>query len=209
VDATKLIGGVMAGEPVPDPTIATNEAVERAVTAERDYVNGQIAILVERLNAMDVATRLLSETVNRVPTVVQTEIAHIFGLMEEKFSSVQKQFDERDTRTEREARDNKLAVDAAFAAQEKQAVAQNESNALAINKSEAATTETIKANQELSRSKTDALTKDIDALKLAVSRIEATKVGNEQTAASVYALAGVIAMVLLVILAVAGYAATH
>lgn len=69
--------------------------------------------------------------------------------MEEKFASVGNQFKERDTRSEREARDTKLAVDAAFAAQEKQAVAQNESNTLAINKSEGATTETIKTNQDL------------------------------------------------------------
>ncbi len=196
-------------KPNPDPTVATNDAVERAVRSERDYVNGQIAILVQRLDAMDTATKLLSETVNRVPTVVPTEISHIKSLMDEKFQSVETQFAERDTRTEREARDNKLAVDAAFAAQEKQAVAQNESNALAINKSEAATTETIKANQELSRSKTDALTKDIDLLKLAVGRIEAAKVGSRETTAAFYAIAGLLALVILVGLAIAGYAATH
>jgi hypothetical protein len=194
-------------KPSPDPTVATNDAVERAVRAERDYVMGQMGIIEQRLDAMDTATKLLSETVNRVPTVVQTEIAHIKGLMDEKFNSVQIQFAERDTRTEREARDNKLAVDAAFAAQEKQAVAQNESNALAINKSEAATTETIRANQQLSTSKTDALTKDIDALKLAVSRIEAGAVGVAGSRVDTRANLSVILTMGSVLIAATGLAA--
>ena len=42
--------------PNPDPTVATTDAVERAVAALRDFVIGQVSILEERLNGIDKAT---------------------------------------------------------------------------------------------------------------------------------------------------------
>jgi hypothetical protein len=195
-----------ARPPIPDPTVLTTEQLLRAVQSERDYVDGQLAVLQERFRAIDVATRLLNETVNRVPTDVTKEVTHLRELMIEMLNSVQRQFAERDTRSEREARDNKLAVDAAFAAQEKQAVAQNESNALAINKSETRTTETIKTNQELATSKIDALTKGQDEMRLTLNTILATKQGGREVVSGIYALAGfLVSVVILVgILAAAG-----
>jgi cation transport regulator ChaB len=170
-----------ANRPTPDPTILTTEALARGLTSERDYVDGQLDVLRERLRAIDVATRLLNETVNRTPTVIQLEIAHLRELSDEQFKSVQTQFKERDTRQERESRDNKVAVDAAFAAQKEAAAKQDEANAKAIDKSEKATAETIKTNQELSKSTTDALTKSLDEIKLQVSRIETTKVAVSES----------------------------
>jgi hypothetical protein len=146
----------------PDPTDAVNDAVERAVKAERDYVDGKIGILGERLDAIDRATELLNETVNRVPTDVQKEVGHIRELTDEKFSGIQTQFKERDTRQERESRDNKVAVDAAFAAQKEAASEQNKSNTLAINKSETSTIETINKLDRLFKTTTDALGDKID-----------------------------------------------
>jgi hypothetical protein len=108
-------------KPNPDPTLASNDAIERAAVAERDYVNGQLDVLRERLKGIDVATQLLNSTVNRTPTDIQKEILHLRELSDEKFESVAIQFKERDTRQERESRDNKVAVDAAFAAQKEAA----------------------------------------------------------------------------------------
>jgi cation transport regulator ChaB len=187
------------GKPVPDPTVLTTEALIRAVAAERDYVDGVKAVLEERLRAIDVATRLLNETVNRVPTDVTKQVSHLRELTDVRFDSVSTQFKERDTRSEREARDNKLAVDAAFAAQEKQAVAQNESNTLAINKSEIATAETIKTNQELATSKIDALTKGQDEMRLTLNTILSTKQGGREAYAGIYSLAGFIASALIIL----------
>lgn len=182
-----------------EPQHAPTAMVLRIVAAERDYVDGQIGVLEERFRGIDRANQLLSETVNRVPTDVTREVAHLQSVMDERFSSIETQFrerdtlsvtqfKERDTRAEREARDNKLAVDAAFAAQEKQAVAQNEGNNLAIAKSETATSETIKTNQELSKSEINALRKSVedtkqrqtevdDDLKKRLGAIEASLVG--------------------------------
>ena len=203
-------------KPNPDPTIATNEAVERAMKSERDYVDGKIETLEERLHGMDRATELRLSTLPTLTAEIDTKISHQRELMDEKFSSVATQFKERDTRSEREARDNKLAVDAAFAAQEKQAVAQNESNALAINKSEAATAETIKTNQELTTAKTDSLSKGLDELKLQVAGFISVRQGAQEnrvdqragSSLSVQVLSAAIAFGALVILA-ASYIATH
>jgi VIT1/CCC1 family predicted Fe2+/Mn2+ transporter len=164
--------------PVPDPTVLTTEQLNKAIEALRDYVNGQFQVRDERLTGIDTATELRLTTIGNPSPEIDQKVGHLRELMDEKFDSVGTQFKERDTRSERESRDNKLAVDAAFAAQEKQAVAQQESNTLAINKSEAATAETIKTNQELSKSTTDTLTKSLDEVKLQVSRIESTRQGG-------------------------------
>lgn len=64
------------------------------------------------------------------PTLLTTEaltreINHLRELHEERFRSVQKQFDERDVREERSAKDSKDAIGAALAAQ-KEAVGKSE-----------------------------------------------------------------------------------
>ncbi len=169
----------MAGESqappdaVPDPTVLTIDAIYRAIRAERDYVDGQIQVLSERLRGIDKATEVLNETVNRTPTLLQKEISHVREVIDEKFRMVDIQFKERDTRSEREARDNKVAVDAAFAAQKEAAAKQNESNSLAISKSELATSETIAKLAELFRSTTDALADKIEDVRVRLSSLEA------------------------------------
>jgi len=200
--------------PVPDPTVLTTAQLVRTVQAERDYVDGQIAVLRERLRGIDVATIVLNETVNRVPTDMQKEIGHIVGLMEEKFRSVATQFTERDTRSERESKDNKVAVDAAFAAQKEAASEQNKSNTLAISKSETATSETINKLAELFATTTDALGDKIDDVKARVGSIESAKQAVFETRATGTASSSLAVQVLSLLLAVivAGfviYVATH
>lgn len=167
--------------PTPDPTVLTTEALARGLTSERDYVDGRIAVLEERLRAIDVATRLLNETVNRVPTDVQREVTHLTSLFEEKFVSTKTQFSERDARGERESRDNKLAVDAAFAAQEKQAAAAAKANAEALGKSETAMDERVKTLSELFQTSVRGISDKIDDLKERLGRVE-ERVGRIESA---------------------------
>jgi len=123
-------------------------------------------------------TALTMAMVLRETEAVRDEITrregHLRELISEKFASVSTQFKERDTRQERETRNSELAVTAAFQAQEKQAVAQDKSNGLAITKSENATAETIKTNRDLSISETRSLAKSVDDLKLQVNTIIAS-----------------------------------
>ena len=161
--------------------------------ADRDYVDGQVGKLVGRFDGIDKATELLSETVNRVPSEATKEVQHLQSVLDERFSSVAIQFSERDTRQEREAKDNKVAVDAAFAAQKEAAAEQNKSNTLAISKSEAATSETINKLAELFKGTTDGLYDKVDDLKdrLAASEkrngtFEAGYTGRETGVAQVW-----------------------
>ena len=174
----------ISGQP---PSVAlTTEQLLRTAQAERDYVDGKIEVIEERLSGMDRATELLSETVNKVPTEVQREVGNLATVVGEQLKSVDKQFGERDTRSEREARDNKLAVDAAFAAQEKQAVAESVSNQKAIDKSEVATNKAIDKLAELFESRVGGLSDSLSDLKTRVQAIESSKQGVVEQAEQNY-----------------------
>ncbi|MEP7370542.1 MAG: hypothetical protein ABI662_12855 [Dermatophilaceae bacterium] len=114
---------------------------------------------------MDRATDLRLRSIDQVPGVIDEKIGHLFALFDERFKLVATQFAEREVRSDRESRDNKVAVDAAFAAQKEAAAKEGESNQKAIDKSENATNETIRKNADLFESRTAAL----------ASRLEDTK----------------------------------
>lgn len=122
--------------PRADPTPVTTEQIRREVMGLRELVE-------TRLAAMDKATELLAQTVGKVPSETDKAIEHLKSLHSEKFHSIQVQFSERDTRAERESRDNKIAVDAAFAAAKEAVAAQNIANNESIAKSEASVTKQI------------------------------------------------------------------
>jgi chromosome segregation ATPase len=178
-------------QPVPqivDPTtVATDAAMVRALAAERDYVDGKIDVLMARLDGMDEAAKVLHETVTRTPTDIQQAVGHLKELQEEKFASVQTQFKERDTRSERESRDNAIKVDAAFAAQKEAAAKESDSNTRAIEKSERATEKVI-----------DALNGKIDDLKERLGRVEGVKEGGSNAVAALYAGAATILAVVAI-----------
>ncbi len=110
--------------------------------------------------------------IERMNVAVDLKVAHLQELHETKFESVALQFKERDTRSERESRDNKVAVDAAFAAQKEAASEQNKSNTLAIDKSEKATAETLNKQADLFKSTTDALDGKIEDAKQIVNKMD-------------------------------------
>lgn len=151
-----------------DPSPLTTAQILREITSLKELV-------FTRLDAMDKAMTLFNDNITRVPTDVDKQVGTLKalvyetfktidvkfesseGLFTEQFKSVAQQFKERDTRSERESRDNKVAVDAAFAAQKEAASEQNKSNTLAIDKSEKATAETLNKQADLFKSTTDAL----------------------------------------------------
>lgn len=163
----------------PDPSVLTTEQMLRTVAEMGKLFDAKLDVVSQRLAAMDRATELLSSNVNRVPSQLTDAINHLRELVDEKFASIAKQFEERDTRSERESKDNKVAVDAAFAAQKEAASEQNKSNTLAISKSEAATSETINKLAELFRTTVGGLGDKIDDVKTRVAAVEATKQGSD------------------------------
>jgi hypothetical protein len=157
--------------PVPDPSERSSQEVRAASAAERDYTDGKVealserlagmvAVLEERLAGIDKATEVLNQTVNRVPTETQVAIGAVRELYDEKFNSVDKQF-----------RANQTALDAALQAQKEAAGARDESNQKAIDKSEQSTSETITKEAEARaiesralRDKLDDVTRRLDKL---------------------------------------------
>jgi hypothetical protein len=133
--------------PRPDPSRLTTDQLRRELSALRE-------ILQARLDGMDAATKLLSETVNRTPTVIQTEISHLRELMneklgslggqaEEKFASIGLQFAERDIRTQQASTASSQALAAALQAAKEAVFEQAQAAAKAAEKTELSFTKQI------------------------------------------------------------------
>jgi len=183
---------------MPDPSNRTTAELIRSELAGRDYVDGQVEVLnekiktlIQRMDDRDEATRVLHETVTRVPTDMQLAIGHLKELMIEKFHSVDTQFSERDDRSKSEGVANEVKVNAAFAAQEKLAVQQNVANQTAITKSETTTNESIVKNNEAAQAANRALADKIDDIKseqavmrTEISNILSARAGGIETSAT-------------------------
>lgn len=158
--------------------MVTVAQLQRALAAERDYLLAKFDVMAQHFAAIDEATKVLHETVTRTPTEIQREVTHLRELDEQKFASVTLQFQERDKRSERESRDNKTAVDAAFSAQKEAATKQDEANTKAIDKSERATTDAIAKNAQSALAAIGALSEKLDDLKGQFIRLESRGLGG-------------------------------
>jgi vacuolar-type H+-ATPase subunit I/STV1 len=137
--------------PRPDPTILTTAQLLRELAALRE-------LLEARLDGMDRATELLSATVNRTPTVIQTEISHVREVIDEKFASVDQRFAERDVRFTQQNEANAEALKAALTAARELGELQTRANALANAKTEESVSQQLKSLAE----KIDVNTQRID-----------------------------------------------
>jgi hypothetical protein len=149
--------------PVPDPTTLTTAQLLRELGALRELV-------FTRLDGMDKATALLSETVNRTPAVIQTEIRHVRELVDGRFASVALQFTERDTRAGQAAAAAAAALSAALQAAKELVTQQNEANRGEAAKTEQAFTKQI-----------DGQASRIDELKERIDRGEGSTSGAAGT----------------------------
>ncbi len=189
--------------PVPDPSVMTTRQLQREIFVmqrelfglrelmEVKLLSGKEAgehiqtIIETRLDGMDKAIRLLQDTADKFPARIDEKITAVrevheqrFEAMadttEEKFGSIQTQFDERDVRTDQAAGAVKIAVDAALQAQKEAASEQSKSNQAATTKSEAATTKLIDAQATLITNLQKAFDDKIDDLKERQNRAEQT-----------------------------------
>jgi hypothetical protein len=114
----------------------------------------------------------LTEAEKRVNEKLAETASNLLALNEEKFSSIAKQFTERDVRTEQAASATKIAVDAALLAQKELVNAQNISNAAALAKSEVGFVKEIDGLKALLTTTTNSLNDKISALSSRVDRGE-------------------------------------
>jgi hypothetical protein len=206
--------------PAPDPTVLTTQQLRHEQGALREVIEA-------RLNAMDVATRLQADHVNRVPSDIDKQVRHLEDLFGERMEAlkaetislgrgIQLQFDERDIRSRAAEDAAKVAVNAALQAQKEAAAAQNESNAAVITKSEGATVKQIDGILALLASNTQAINDKISAITSRLDRGEAILTTNNLAknerrldGGANVAIIGVGLTVITVVVGVLGFMALH
>lgn len=193
--------------PIPDPSILTTQQLQREIFGLRELLEVKLGtssetvelirkIIETRLDGMDEAIKLLQDTADKFPCRIDEKITAVREVHEEKFASIQTQFSERDVRTRQGSEESKTAVNAALQAAKEAVGEQNKSSALAIAKSEAATTKQIDQMGTLIGQMTKAFDDKIVDVKDRVTRIEGTGAGvrdqRELTGATYgYAVGGV------------------
>jgi hypothetical protein len=182
--------------PAPDPTLLTTEQLARGLTNLRE-------LLEARIHAVEESARHRYEDLRRVPTDTDRQVSHLRELLIEKFNSVQKQFDERDIRSQASEDAAKVAVNAALQAQKEAAAAQNDSNAAAITKSEGATIKQIDGILALLGSNTTGTNDKIFAINSRLDRGEGfNKGGHDTRAEGRMATGAVVAVISVAIMAI-------
>lgn len=123
-------------KPIPDPTVLTTQAQERAIAALREIIDirikateVEIALLKSNLDRTDIR---LIKRLDDIPDERDRALSHLQRLMEEKFKGVDQQFQGRD-----------VALAAALLAQKTSVDEQNKANAASSAKAEGATTKQI------------------------------------------------------------------
>lgn len=181
--------------PVPDPTALTTEQLRRELSGLRE-------ILTARLDGMDRATALLSETVNRTPTVIQTEIAHLRDQMETRLTAVEAistsrlalingkfsetdtryelQFAERDVRTTQASVAADSALKAALQAAKEAVFEQAQAAAKAAEKTELSFTKQIDQIQLQIKTIGDGFGDRLAELKERIDRGEGSTIGSAE-----------------------------
>jgi hypothetical protein len=190
--------------PVPDPTLLTTQQTVRGIVALRE-------VLEARMDGADKVTALLKEGLDRRQSEIDAAVGHLKTLHEEKFHSIAIQFSERDTRTEQTAKDSKVAVDAALQAAKEAVGEQNKSSALAIAKSEGATTKQI----DLIGGQIAAIAKNMDdkigdlkdRINIIDGRTEGTKTVKDDSRANV--ALGISALLAIMSIGSLIYSSTH
>jgi hypothetical protein len=115
-----------------DPTTLTTELIDRANKAVVEKFEAELAIRDERLRGIDKATMLRMDLITSLPEQAVERITHLGEVVAQRFAAVEQQqklrdervaqqFSERDTRVDQVSGLNKIALDAAFAAQKEAA----------------------------------------------------------------------------------------
>jgi hypothetical protein len=142
---------------------------QRLETEDKNRADALKQAALNIQTGLDKTERLLAENMIAVELRMSEKLELRFSnsekLYEEKFRSIDTQFRERDTRTEQTGKDNKIALDAALQAAEKAVGAKNQSNDLAIAKSEMSMTKQIEQLQVTISTKDQASTDKISDLK--------------------------------------------
>ena len=200
-------GGPDINVPIPDPSLLTTQVI-------RDGLANLKALVNARMDAMDTATGLRIDILNRVPAETEKLIKHLREVQDEKFHTIDNQFVERDVRTAQASVAADDALKAALQAAKELVGAQGEASSAAAVKSETSFAKQIDQLGTIIQTMQLALDARITELKERIDRFEASSSGanlsrNERRSENQMTLSVVGALLLLVSVAAAVYVATH
>jgi hypothetical protein len=144
--------------PIPDPTLLTTQAQERAISALRELLDARAKGLADenawQTKEFDSSVARIVLRLDRIPEMIETRTIELQRLMEEKFKGVDQQFAGRD-----------VALAAALLAQKTSVDEQNKANAASSAKAEGATTKQIDGIQSIIFANSKATDDKIDGVK--------------------------------------------
>ena len=189
--------------PIPDPSVLTTDLINRAIeharnefktaiTANTALRESQFESLRTRLDAMDVAAKVLSDASTRSPTVLDREVLRLEKLFAERFDSVALQFRERDVRSDQDKSAASTAINAALSALKEMIALQNTANAAAITKSEASTIKQMDGILQLLGSNNNALNDKIAVINGRLDRGEGGDRVHSSNTVTVISIAAVV-----------------
>lgn len=204
--------------PIPDPSLMTTKQLQREVFSLRELLETRLLggehsnelirnIIETRLDGMDKAIKLLQDTADKFPARIDEKITALREVHEERFKSVDKQFSERDVRTDKAAEASTTAVNAALQAQKESAGKQAEAFQEATSKSEQQFTKQIDQQGELLKTEVRALVTQINELKDRFNRGEGKGEGSSTTMTTQRAANSYMIAVIGLIIAFCGLAA--
>jgi len=220
--------------PVPDPTVLTTAALYREVATLQELIEQKIrsvenTALMRAEHFQDQIKLLLAEReeeFRNLRSVLEERIEAEHALTEEKLLGADLQFELVERGRIEQKKDTKDAVDAALTAQKEAVREQTTASALAIGKSEAATTKALEQLSQTVAVQVDGLRRQIDESKERVGDIErslrvelaaiATQVsaganrsaGAKEDRTGLYAALGAVAVLISIVVAVAAVLAS-
>ncbi len=167
--------------------------LDRAISSLKELEEarreGNIAVIQQRLDGMDRAIELFQKFTDKQPDFVREQVLHLRELHESGFESIKTQFILLKQATEQLDLANKTAIAAALQAQKESAAETQKSSQAAIAKSEASTSEAIKALTIAFNTAISGATDRINDLKSRLDRGEGkTSVSDPETMTSLRAL---------------------
>ena len=160
------------------------------------------ALIGERIDGIDRATRLLAASVDHFPTELDRTISAVREIFTSELRRAEEVTDQRFRAIDGTFASNALALTAALAAQKEAAAESVKSSTLAIDRANAATKETILANQAQTAAGLASQAATGADLKDRVVRIESMGVGAHDTRTDARAMIGMIIAAIAVIVAV-------
>jgi len=198
---------LLTGQSIKDSIRAERNLSKAVAVGERfrhdadfNKLKGEINVVLQRISDSDVALRLLSDTVNKVPSETDLKTGQLGALIEEKFKGVYAVLAERKQQATEAAALVDTALKAAFKSQQDAGAEQNKSNEKAIAVSSEATAKTIAKNEQLATAGIAALEARFGELKDQVAdlRVDVRAVSSAKAGSSA-ALATIISIIVAVV----------